>query len=267
MDDGGERVEEREAVLAGFRADSRGEQGRGEWAGRDDRGAVWQGINAFAHERDVGVRRNGPGHARRKRIAVHRQRRPGRDAVPVGLTHDDRAERPHLLMQQPDGVGFGIVRAEAVRADKFGKAVGAVRRRAIPAAAHFGQAHLVPRLGELPCGFGPGHATADDVNVVSHPTNFERKFTLRPPFMCELSRWRVGREELQRKRCGLVIVVHYDRWQCVGQREIAPPAIPAKAGIELPPFILRVFALNRVTLTRPAQRCDRGQTALCMLFC
>ena len=59
-------------------------------------------------------------------------------------------------------------RAEAVRADHLGEAVAFVRWRPVAAAAHFAEPYAQARLGELPGGFGPGEAAADDVDVEGH---------------------------------------------------------------------------------------------------
>jgi len=114
INDRRERVEKGERILARLSTDGLREQGGGQRAGRDDRGAIGQGVDPLTHEVDVGVRGDRLGHGLRECIAVDRQCRPRRHAVPVGLTHDQRAERAHFLMQQPDGIRFGVVRTEAV---------------------------------------------------------------------------------------------------------------------------------------------------------
>src|SRR3546814_17753551 len=63
---------------------------------------------------------------------------------------------------------LGIVGAEAVRADQFGKPVRLMRRRHLPRPAHFRQPHLHARLGELPSRFRAREAAAYDVNLMSH---------------------------------------------------------------------------------------------------
>jgi hypothetical protein len=86
----------------------------------------------------------------------------------IGLGHDQRPQPPHLLMQQPHRIRFGIVGPETVRTDEFGQAIGLVRGCAFAAAAHFGQAHAKPRLGQLPRRFRSGEPAADDMDVMSH---------------------------------------------------------------------------------------------------
>ena len=101
-------------------------------------------------------------------FAIDRERGAGGHAMLVGGAHDQRSERAHFLVEQADGIVLGIVGAKAVRADHLGEAVGLVRRRRVAAAAHFAEPHAQARLGELPCGFGPGESAADDVDVEGH---------------------------------------------------------------------------------------------------
>ena len=64
--------------------------------------------------------------AAEKPVAVDRERAAGRHLMGVALRHDERAEAAHLLVQQADRVGLGVVRAERVGADELGEAVGLV---------------------------------------------------------------------------------------------------------------------------------------------
>ena len=56
------------------------------------------------------------------------------------------------------------VALERVAADEFGEAVGLVRVRGADR-AHFVESYVEAALGELPCGFGSGEASADDGDV------------------------------------------------------------------------------------------------------
>ena len=166
VDDRRDGVEEGERRLARQLEDRLGERGRGEGAGGDDHGgpflrrqagdlAALDGDERMRFER----RRDRVGEA----VAVDGQRAAGRHLIGVAFGHDQRAQRAHLLMQQADRVGFGIVRAEGVGADELGKAFGLV---GVGAA---NRAHLVQHdrnagLGDLPGGFGAGEAAADDMD-------------------------------------------------------------------------------------------------------
>ena len=106
------------------------------------------------------------GDAARKEIAVDSERRSRGHLVDIGLAHNDRAEGTHFAVEEADGVAVAIVATEAVRAHHLGKRIALMRRGHVAAATHFGQADAETGLGELPGGFGPGEAAADDVHVV-----------------------------------------------------------------------------------------------------
>ena len=63
----------------------------------------------------------------REIVAVDGQRAAGRQLVRVARAHDQRAGAAHLLVQQADGVGLGVVGAEGVGAHQLGQPVGLVR--------------------------------------------------------------------------------------------------------------------------------------------
>ena len=71
----------------------------------------------------------------RKAVAVDSKRAPGRDLVGIGAFKDDRAQRAHLAMQDPDRVGRGVVGSEGIRAHELGQMGSAVRGRACGSAA------------------------------------------------------------------------------------------------------------------------------------
>ena len=73
------------------------------------------------------MRRQLFGDVRREGFAVHGERAAGRQLVALGRLHDERARAAHFLVEQADGVGFGVVGAEGVRADQLGAAARFVR--------------------------------------------------------------------------------------------------------------------------------------------
>ena len=76
---------------------------------------------------DVRMRRQPFGDVRREGFAVHGERAAGRKLMALRRLHDERARAAHLLVEQADGVGFGVVGAEGVRADQLGASPGLVR--------------------------------------------------------------------------------------------------------------------------------------------
>jgi len=168
VDDRRDRVEKGEGAFACFRSNRLGERRPGQRAGGDDRGIVGKRIDPLANHRDVRVLLDRAGDFGGEFGAIDRERRARGHAVLVGGAHDQRAEVAHFLVEQPDRIMLGIVRAEAVRADHLGEAVGLVRRRRVAAAAHFTQPHAQAGLGQLPRGFRSGEPAADDVDVEVH---------------------------------------------------------------------------------------------------
>ena len=93
-------------------------------------------------------------------LAIDGERRAGRHAARLGRAHHERAEPPHLFLQQADGV-IELVAAEGVAADELGErsvlwtAVGRTGRISCSVDRH------AARRG-LPGGFGSGETAADD---------------------------------------------------------------------------------------------------------
>ena len=147
-----------------------GQAGRGQRAGGDDRRAGGgQGVDPLAHDSSMlGWASIARVTSAAKALAVDRQRRPGGDPVRVRRGHDQRIQRAHFLVEQPDRIAGRVVGAEAVRADHFGEPVAVVRRGGVAAAAHFAQANAKTRFGKLPGRFRTGEPAADDVNLVCH---------------------------------------------------------------------------------------------------
>jgi hypothetical protein len=126
---------------------------------------IWKCVDALANDGDVRMLLDGPRDLGGKGLTVDGKRRTRGDSVLIGRPDDQRVQSSHLLMQKANGVMLGIVTAEAVAADHFGKVVGFVCRRATAAAAHFAETDAQTSLGELPRRFGAGEAAADDVDV------------------------------------------------------------------------------------------------------
>ena len=168
MDDGGDGVEEAEAFLARRLQDGLGQGGRGQGASGDDDIVPLlrrQAGDLFADDGDQRVGRQLRRHGGGEGVAVHGQGAACRHLIDVATGHDDRVQRPHLGVQQADGVVFPIVRPEGVGADQFGQAVGLVSVGLHAGhAAHLVQDHGHVGLGDLPGGLRAGEAAADDVN-------------------------------------------------------------------------------------------------------
>ncbi len=166
IDDRRDGVEEGQVLLAGEGADRLRERRRRQRAGGDDdvvpvlRRQAGHLAAFDGHER-LGFQRglNGGGKA----VAIDRQRAAGRHLVLVGRAQDQGVQPPHLLVQQADGVGLGIVGAEGVGADQFGQPVGLVRlgRSQRP---HLVQHDGQSPAGDLPSGLAAGETAADDVD-------------------------------------------------------------------------------------------------------
>ena len=105
-----------------------------------------------------------------KLIAIDGQRPAGRQLVGIARRHDQRARAPHLLVQQADGVGLGIVGAEAVGADQLGSP-SVLCASVWRCGAHLVQHHGQAGAGDLPGRLAAGEAAADDVDGLGHGAN------------------------------------------------------------------------------------------------
>ncbi len=166
MDDRRNGVEEGQSVRAGLRLNGLRQRRRGQGAGGNDGRSPFRRRQAGDFFPNNGNQRMGfkPGRdGLRKAFAVDGQRTASRNLMCIGTSHDERTGEAHLGMENADGIGFGIIRAERIGTDQLGKLLGLV---GIGAAhrAHFVQYDGHARLRELPCSFRTGKATADDVN-------------------------------------------------------------------------------------------------------
>ena len=82
-------------------------------------------VDLFADDRDERMPRDRVGDGLREPLAIDGQRGAGRHAARFGRAHDERAETPHLFLQQADGV-IELVAAERIAADELGEAIGLV---------------------------------------------------------------------------------------------------------------------------------------------
>jgi hypothetical protein len=168
MDDRRDRIEEGERVGAGRRADRLGERRRQRAGGDDGRPEAGRASTRSRTSSTLGWAAS---------AAVTAAEKPSRStarALPAGTRWASAARmisEPSARISawsRPTALLLGIVGAEAVRADQFGKAVALVRRRRLARAAHFGEAHLHAGFGKLPGGLRAGEAAADDVDVDRH---------------------------------------------------------------------------------------------------
>ena len=79
-----------------------------------------QRVDPLADDDNVAMAGDRSSHLGRECLAIDRQRRSGGNPMLVGRAHNQRAKRPHLLVQQSDCIVLGIVGPEAVGADHLG---------------------------------------------------------------------------------------------------------------------------------------------------
>ena len=164
-DDRRDRVVKRQGANSQTPADGLGQLLRGERTGGDHTGSR-DARDLFAHYADSVVGRDARCHRGRKDIAIHCQRAASGDSRAVGCIEDQRAEEPHLGLEQ--AVSVGELRAlERVRANELGESVGLVRRRRHDR-THLVQRYLEPAGGELPRCLRAGEAPADNRDSLRH---------------------------------------------------------------------------------------------------
>ena len=168
IDDRRDGVEKRQRIRAGFLRDRLAQTLGSQRAGGDDPvAAIGQGGDFARFHGDQRVCLQCGGNRGGKGIAVHGQGAARRQAVLVGGLHDKPTRRAHLPMQQAHGVLFVIIRAEGVGTDHLGQIAGAVGE-GFDLGAHFVDHHAHAHPGCLPCGLGPGHAAANDMQNLCH---------------------------------------------------------------------------------------------------
>src|SRR6185503_17298167 len=125
-DDRRDRVVEIELIATEERSQALVERGRREGSARDDRRPGGELGHFFANDLDSRERLDPAGELRREELAIDRQSRSGRDARELGDLHDERAESPHLLLEEPDrGVEGGA--PKRVRADELAEPIALMR--------------------------------------------------------------------------------------------------------------------------------------------
>ena len=100
-----------------------------------------------------------------KALAIDGERRAGRHAAGFGRPHHERAEAPHLLLQQADGV-VELVAAKRVAAHEFGEPIGLVDGGR-PRRPHLVQSDGHAARRHLPGGLEPAKPAADDPDGIS----------------------------------------------------------------------------------------------------
>ena len=129
-DDRADGVVEVEVIAADEAGQIRGEAVRRERSGGDDgrHAGRGDGRDLAAMHRDARMRGDRVGHHRGEAIAIDGQRRARGHARGVRRAHHERAEPPHLLLEEADGV-VEFVAAEGVAADQLGEPVALVNGR------------------------------------------------------------------------------------------------------------------------------------------
>ena len=168
IDDGRNRIKERQRLSTGFFGNGLTEGGGRERTGRDDpASAVGQGGDLALFNADAGVGAQGIRDRLGKRIAVHGQGAACRQAMAVGGGHDQPARKAHFPMQQTHSILFIIVGSERVGTYHFAKQSGAMGKGA-DLWAHLVDHDVDTGICSLPRGLGTGHAATDDVQFFCH---------------------------------------------------------------------------------------------------
>ena len=166
IDDGRDRIEEGERILAGQGADGFRQRRRCQRTGRDDRvGPVFGGqagdLPTLDPDERFGRDRGSDGVG--KAVPVDGEGAARRYLVGIGGGKDDRRQTPHLFVQQADRRGPGVVGPERIRADELGEPVGPVNLGR-PLRPHLVQDRRDPGACDLPSRFRAGQTAADDMN-------------------------------------------------------------------------------------------------------
>jgi hypothetical protein len=107
---------------------------------------------------------NAFGDVNGKPFTIHGQRRAGGNSGRGRRFHHQRVSAAQFLLKQVRR-GTGFVGLQRIRADNFGKLIGAVRRRLLHR-PHLEQAHTRAAVCRLPGSFDTCEPAADDCNFV-----------------------------------------------------------------------------------------------------
>ena len=164
MHDRRDGVEKCQRVLAGQRANTIGQCGRGEGTGRDnDAVPIRRRLRISSRRISMsGSLSSAAVIAAAKSFAVDGKRAARGQLVGVRSLHHQRTQPAHLGVKETDGAALSVVGAERVRADQLGELSGFMRRGRTNR-AHFVQHHGHAAARDLPGGLGTGEAAANDV--------------------------------------------------------------------------------------------------------
>ena len=169
IDDRRNGVEEGQLILTSEGQHCFRQRGRSEGAGGDDDAAPVlrrQARDLAALNGDQRLGLKGLFHGLREAVPVHGQGAARRNLACVAAAHDDRSALAQLVMQQADSRGLVIIGAEGIGTDQFGEAAGLVGVGATDG-AHLVQHDRHAGTGDLPSGFRPGEAAANDVDGIN----------------------------------------------------------------------------------------------------
>ena len=127
MDDRRNGIKKRQRLLSCEPANGMGQARGGQRAGGDNHIVPVVGRQTgdfFPRNRHQRMRVQDLRNFLRKAVAVNSQRAACRHLMRIGTGHDQRVHAPHFVVDQPHGIGCGIIRAKRIGADKLRKSIG-----------------------------------------------------------------------------------------------------------------------------------------------
>jgi hypothetical protein len=159
VDDRGDRIVEVERRLSHQPLELGGQLRSREWTGGDDNViTLGNPHHQLVPDIDLRMRPDRLGDLLREGNAIHGQGPPRRHRGLVGSVQDQRAEKPHLLLQEADGTGDDVG-AQGIAAHQLGELGDPVGRR-IVSGLHLVEDHPGPALRRLPGRLAAGQARA-----------------------------------------------------------------------------------------------------------